>query len=80
MSQSRVLWIVGSIVMLVLAALGLLLGVEIMPKGTIAIRDGKMVPWLLTWGLIWMTTAAAILIAAFLAMVAAGRVRGVSPK
>ena len=78
MGQTRVMWIVGSITMLALAVLGLILGVALMPKGTIAIRDGKMVPWLLTWGMIWVTTVAAIVIAAFLAMVGAGKVRGVS--
>ena len=80
MTQTRAMWIAGSIIMLALAALSLFTGVALMPQGTVAIRDGKMIPWLLTWGMIWTTTVAAIVVATFLAMVGAGKVRGVSFK
>ena len=45
------------------------LGVVIMPPMARAKEFGTVVPWFITWGLLWLTIAIALAIAGLLAMV-----------
>jgi hypothetical protein len=59
-------WIFGAVVSLVLAVGGVLFGVSLLPDGATAQDKGTFVPWLVTWGMIVLTTVAGLVLAGFL--------------
>ncbi len=72
-SESRsghtALWMLGALAVVGMAAFVLWLGVVIMPPMAIAQELGTVVPWFITWGLLWITIAIGLAIAGFVAKV-----------
>ena len=63
MKRNTLAWVVGGVVVLGLAAITMMLGRTLMPPKTTAQRIGTLVPYFLTWGMIWMTAVIAVIIA-----------------
>ena len=59
----------GALTVFGLAAFTFWIGVVIMPPMERAKEFGTVVPWFITWGLLWLTIAIALAIAGLLAMV-----------
>jgi hypothetical protein len=55
-----------AIAALVLTAANWAFGLHLLPSMAEAQEGGIFVPWSITWGMIWMTTIAGILLAGFL--------------
>ena len=64
MKRSTFLWILSAIAVLAMGGITVWLGRTLLPPKATAETVGTIVPWYLTWGLIWMT----MLIAAILAV------------
>ena len=75
MNRNAVKWIVGAIAVLGLAAVSLILGMTLLPSRMAAQGAGTLVPWLLTWGMIWTTALIAVAIAGFLIVIGVSKVR-----
>jgi hypothetical protein len=58
----------GAVVTLGLAILGVVFGVNLLPAKAVAATKGTLIPWFLTWGMIWITTLVAVVLAVFLAV------------
>jgi hypothetical protein len=63
MKQNALAWIVGALAVLVVAAVTFWLGYTLLPTRTTAQTIGTIVPWYLTWGMIWMTLVISVIIA-----------------
>ncbi len=61
----RILYALAS---LGLAAAGWIFGLNLLPTSAAAQEEGIFVPWLITWGMILLTTASAVGLAAFLVL------------
>ena len=68
-SGHTALWMLGALTVFGLAAFTFWSGVVIMPPMERAKEFGTVVPWFITWGLLWLTIAIALAIAGLLAMV-----------
>ena len=66
MNRNAIQWIVVAIAVLGLAALCVILGVNLLPSRMAAQEKGTLAPWLLTWGMIWLTALTAVTLAGFL--------------
>lgn len=75
MNRNAVKWIVGAIAVLGLAAASLIFGMTLMPSRARAQEVGTVVPWFLTWGMIWTTVLIAVTIAGFLIVTGVSKVR-----
>jgi uncharacterized membrane protein len=69
MKRNPLAWILGAVAMLAVAALTYWFGYVLLPTRTTAQTVGTIVPWYLTWGMIWMTVVISIIIAGNLFMV-----------
>jgi hypothetical protein len=69
MKRNPLVWILGAIAMLGVAALTYWFGYVLLPPRATAQTIGTLVPWYLTWGLIWMTIVISVIIAGNLFMV-----------
>jgi hypothetical protein len=58
-----VLWSIGSVAALGLGVFTVWLGNAVLPPRERAEDVDTIVPWFLTWGLVWLTTGLSILIA-----------------
>jgi hypothetical protein len=63
MKRNPLVWILGAVAMLGVAALTYWFGHVLLPPRTTAQTVGTLVPWYLTWGLIWMTVVISVIIA-----------------
>jgi hypothetical protein len=72
MKRNTLVWILSAVAMLGVAAVTYWLGHTLLPPRTTAQTVGTIVPWYLTWGLIWMTVMTSLIIAANLFLVASG--------
>ena len=68
-SGHTALWMLGALAVVGLAAFTFWMGVVIMPPMARAKEFSTVVPWFITWGLLWLTIAIALAIAGLLAMV-----------
>lgn len=59
-------WIVGALAVLALTGIGVMVGRTLLPPGALAQTKGTLVPWLLTWGMIWATTVMGVVIAGYM--------------
>jgi hypothetical protein len=67
MNRDAVGWIVGAIAVLGLAALGVILGMNLMPGSTeMHEKLGTRAPLIVTWGMIWTTVLISVVLAGFL--------------
>jgi hypothetical protein len=64
MKQSGPRWIAAGVVVLGLAALTIWLGTAIMPSRATAQDVGTIIPWYITWAMIWATALIGVVIAA----------------
>ena len=72
MSQSPLESVVGAIMAAALGIISVILGMAFLPSGTKAYEDGTLVPWLLAWGMIWVTALAAFALTGFLIVTGRG--------
>ena len=63
MNRNALTWILGGIAVLGVAAITLIVGQTLMPPKAKAQTIGTLVPWFITWGMIWMTTLIAVILA-----------------
>jgi hypothetical protein len=63
MKRNPLAWILGAVAMLGVAALTYWFGYVLLPPRATAQTVGTLVPWYLTWGLIWMTVVISIILA-----------------
>jgi hypothetical protein len=63
MNRNTLVWILGGIASLVVGAITVWLGRTLMPLRTTAETVGTIVPWFITWGMIWMTALIAVIMA-----------------
>jgi len=66
MNRNPVKWIVSAIAVLGLAPVSVLFGMTLLPARSVAQEAGTLVPWVLTWAVIWMTALIAVVLAGFL--------------
>ena len=69
MKRNPLVWILSAVAMVGVAAVTYWLGHTLLPPRTTAVTVGTIVPWYLTWGMIWMTVVISLIIAANLVMV-----------
>ena len=60
------MWKVVAVVVLVLGASLVVFGMNLMPTRAAAEAKGTFAPWLLTWGMIWLTVVMTVVLAKFL--------------
>jgi hypothetical protein len=63
MKRIPLVWILSAVAMLGVAAFTYWLGATLLPPRTTAQTVGTIVPWYLTWGMIWLTVVTALIIA-----------------
>jgi hypothetical protein len=63
MKRNAPVWILSAVAMLGVAALTYWFGYVLLPPRATAQTVGTIVPWYLTWGMIWMTVAISVIIA-----------------
>ncbi len=73
MQRNPLGWILSGIVVLGVAALTFWLGLTLLPARTASQEAGTIVPWCITWGLVWMTVLISLIIAGNLFVVGLGR-------
>src|SRR5215510_7244661 len=72
-NQEQIKWIAGAVPVLGLGAASLILGFTLLPSRIAAQQADKVVPWFMTWGLIWTTTVVAVVLAALLVTIGLGK-------
>ena len=55
MKRNTLVWMLSAVAMVVVAGVTYWLGRTLLPPRTTAVEVGTIVPWYLTWGMIWMT-------------------------
>jgi hypothetical protein len=63
MKRNPLVWILSAVAMLGVAALTYWFGYVLLPPRATAQTVGTIVPWYLTWGMIWMTVLTSVIIA-----------------
>jgi hypothetical protein len=66
MNRGALAWIVSAVAVLGVAVVSVLLGLNLMPSRIVAQAKGTIVPWALTWGMLWMAALIAVALAASL--------------
>jgi hypothetical protein len=75
MNRDAVLWLAAGIAVFGLAAVSLMLGRALLPPRMTAQTKGTLIPWVITWGMIWGTALIGIAVAGFLIVVGVGKIR-----
>jgi hypothetical protein len=74
MSGSRVQWLVLGVVVFLLALLGIVLGVNLVPPRAVAEERGTVAGWWIIWTVITIATLMAVAVGAFLIAAGLGKV------
>ena len=61
--MNPVKWYVSGIFTLVMSVVSVLIGMSILPTAAIAQKKGIFIPWLATWGMVWITALVGVVIA-----------------
>jgi hypothetical protein len=69
MKRSTLVWILSAIAVLAMGGVTVWLGQTLLPPRDTAVTVGTLVPWYLTWGMIWMTMLIALILAVNLIIV-----------
>jgi hypothetical protein len=69
MKRTTLLWILAAVAVLAMGGVTVWLGQTLLPPKATAETIGTIVPWYLTWGMIWMTMLIALILAINLVMV-----------
>ena len=64
---------VGTVVALGLAVVGVMLGLGFLPSRAEAFESGRIVPWMIAWGLTLVAVLSAVTVAGFLVATAGGQ-------
>lgn len=48
------------------ALVGIVAGFSLLPARSVAVETGRVVPWFMTWEIIWLTTAPAFVVSGVL--------------
>lgn len=76
MNREAASWIGSAIGVLGLAAVSVILGMNLLPSGEAMQKKlGTMAPVVITWGMIWLAVLAAVALAAFLIATAVAKAR-----
>ena len=75
MNRDSVQWMAVAVAVLGLAAFSVVLGTNLLPPRTVAEAKGTLGPWILTWGMVWMTVLASVILAGFLVAISLGKGR-----
>lgn len=67
-------WIVGALAVLALMGLCVTFGISLLPPAAEAQTKGTLIPWIVTWGMIWATTAMGVAVAAYMVGIGLGKV------
>ena len=67
-------WMVSALAVLALMGIGVMVGMTLLPPEAEAATKGTLIPWLVTWGMIWATAAMGVVIAGYMAGVGLGKV------
>ena len=67
-------WIVGALAVLALMGICVAVGMTLLPPGAESETKGTLIPWLITWGMIWATTAMGVALAGYMVGVGLGKV------
>ena len=74
MKRDSVQWMVVAAAVLGLAAFSVTLGLNLLPPRTVAEAKGTLGPWVLTWGMVWLSVLSAVTLAGFLIATGLGKV------
>jgi hypothetical protein len=80
MSGSRVQWIVLAVVVLALAMLGIVLGVNLVGSMASAVERGTVAGWWIVWIVIALNTVMSLVVAGFLLAAGLGKVSETAAK
>jgi len=75
MNRNAATWIVGAILVLGLAPVSFMFGMTLLPSRVTVQGAGTLVPWLFTWGMIWMSALVAVMLAGSLIVTGVSQVR-----
>jgi len=75
MNRNAIPWIVAAVAVFGLAAVSLMLGRTLLPARLTAQAKGSLIPWVITWGMIWGTALIGVTVAGFLFVVGVSKVR-----
>ena len=73
MNRNSWQWLVGAVAVLGLAAFSIALGTNLLPPRAVAEAKGTLGPWILTWGMVWITVLASVILAGFLVATSLGK-------
>jgi hypothetical protein len=73
MNRDSVRWIAIAVAVLGLAAFSVALGTNLLPPRAVAEAKGTLGPWVLTWGMVWLSVLSAVTLAGFLIATSLGR-------
>lgn len=59
-------WIIGALAVIALMGVCIMVGMTLLPPMAEAAKKGTLVPWIVTWGMIWVTTAMGVVIAGYM--------------
>jgi hypothetical protein len=66
-------WVAGAVGVVALIGVCLIVSMTLMPPEAEAQTKGTFVPWLITWGMIWLTAAMGLIIAGYMVAVGLGK-------
>ena len=66
-------WIAVAVAVLGLAVFSVALGTNLLPPRAVAEAKGTLGPWIITWGMVWMTVLASVVLAGFLVATSRGK-------
>jgi len=69
----NVKWIAGAVGVVALIGVCLVVSMTLMPPEAEVQVKGTFVPWVITWGMVWLTAAMGLAIAGFMVAVGLGK-------
>lgn len=73
MNRASLIWMVGAVAVVGLAAVSVILGTTLLPSRTAAQEANALAPWLLTWGLVLAAALLALALAGVLIVIGVSR-------
>ena len=67
-------WIVGALAVLALMGICFAVALTLLPPGAEASTKGTLIPWLITWGMIWATAVMGVVIAGYMVSIGVRKV------
>ena len=73
MFRCKVKWMVSALAVLALMGICVTVGMTLLPPGAEAEARGTLIPWLVTWGMIWATVAMGVVLAGYMVVLGLGQ-------